>query len=166
MQLSRHDYDGGIYVSRKGNGTGERKNQDAGQQQEQQAGQRDHHEEDQPQRERARTGTDQRRGGETGENRGGARVPARTPRPLIEPGVVFDPKGVIRVGFLRLARNWKDTGQPYQAMHAYMIILQRYPGTAVADTAVEDLMELAESFEQEGKFYSAMNIFNKIESLA
>jgi hypothetical protein len=148
-------------MSRKGNGTGERKNQDAGQQQEQQAGQREQNKETQPQRNQSR----QQQGGETGQHGGGARVPARTPRPRIEPGVLFDPKGVIRVGFLRLARNWKDTGQPYQAMHAYMMILERYPGTAVADAAVEDLMELAESFEQEGKFHSAMNLFNKIESL-
>jgi hypothetical protein len=124
-------------------------------------GKRDHNEEDQPQRNQSA----QHQGGETGQNGGGVQPPARTPRPWIEPGMYFDPHGAIRVGFLRLARKWKDTGQLYQAMHAYMIILQRYPDTAVADAAVEDLMELAESFEQEGKFYSAMNLFKKIEEL-
>lgn len=148
-------------MSAEGNRKGKRENQDTGQSQDRQTGKREHNEEDQAQRNQSH----QRQGGKTGQNGGGANLPARTPRTRIEAGMYFDPHGTIRVGFLRLARNWKETGQLYQAMHAYMTILERYPGTGVADAAVEDLMELAETFEEEGRFHAALNLFNKIEEL-
>ena len=81
------------------------------------------------------------------------------------PGAVFDPRGAIRVGLLRLARNWKDSGSIYQAIHAYTEVLVRYPGTGAANVAVEELLGMAESLARQGRHYAALNIFNKLEQL-
>jgi len=80
-------------------------------------------------------------------------------------GEVFNPRPAIRVGLLRLARSWSDAGSVYQAIHAYTEVLVRYPETAVADTAVEELLLLAERLSQQGRYYAALNIFNKLEQL-
>ena len=44
-------------------------------------------------------------------------------------------------------------------------MLVRYPDTGVASAAVEELMAMAEDLEQQGKFYAALDIFNKLERL-
>ena len=91
---------------------------------------------------------------------------SRAPRPRrVEIGEVFDPRGTIPVGRLRLARSWKDAGSTYQAIHAYTEVLARYPGTGAANAAVEELLEMAENLARQGKYYAALNIFNKIEQL-
>jgi hypothetical protein len=76
---------------------------------------------------------------------------------------VFDPISGVRVARLRIARNWRSGGSPYAAMHAYERILQRYAGTPAASAAAEELIAMADELEQQGKFYTAMNILNKIE---
>jgi hypothetical protein len=95
------------------------------------------------------------------------RAPERRPatRRRVAHGEVFDPRASIQVGLLRLARSWSDTGSTYQAIHAYTEVLIRYPGSAVADTAVEELLLLAEKLAQQGRYYAALNIFNKLELL-
>jgi hypothetical protein len=96
---------------------------------------------------------------ERGDERRTAR--ARTP----EPSEVFDASTATRVGLLRLARNWQQAGGTYQAIHAYTQVLIRYPGTGAASAAVEELLGLAEQCERQGRFYTALNIFNKLEQL-
>jgi tetratricopeptide (TPR) repeat protein len=105
--------------------------------------------------------TERDRRGETRQLARAAPQPAR--RAL--PGDVFDPTGAIRVGLLRLARNWKDAGSTYQAIHAYTELLSRYPRTGAANAAVEELLEMAESLARQGKYFAALNIFNKLEQL-
>jgi len=90
------------------------------------------------------------------------RPPARQ---RVVSGEVFDPRRAIPVGFLRLARNWSDTGSIYQAIHAYTEVLVRYPETGAAEAAVEELLLLAERLSQQGRYYAALNIFNKLEML-
>ena len=90
------------------------------------------------------------------------RHPARR---RVELGEVFDPRGAIPVGRLRLARSWKDAGSTYQAIHAYTEVLVRYPDTGAANAAVEELLEMAENLAQQGKYYAALNIFSKLEQL-
>ena len=100
-------------------------------------------------------------------NRQLARAPDRRPpaRPRVVHGEVFDPRRAIPVGLLRLARNWSDTGSIYQAIHAYTEVLIRYPQTGAAEAAVEELLVLADRLARQGRYYAALNIFNKLEQL-
>lgn len=84
------------------------------------------------------------------------------PREL-EPTEVFDPLSATRLATLRLARSWRYGGRPYAAMHAYERVLDKYGGTPAANAAAEELIAMAGELEREGKFYTALNIFNKIE---
>lgn len=80
-------------------------------------------------------------------------------------GEIFDPRRAVPVGLLRLARSWSDAGSIYQAIHAYTEVLIRYPRTGVAEAAAEELLILAERLAQQGRYYAALNIFNKLEQL-
>jgi hypothetical protein len=95
------------------------------------------------------------------------RAPARRPpaRHRVVYGEVFDPRRDIPVALLRLARNWSETGSVYQSIHAYTEVLIRYPETGAADAAVEELLLLADMLAKQGRFYAALNIFNKLEQL-
>jgi tetratricopeptide (TPR) repeat protein len=95
------------------------------------------------------------------------RAPERQPpaRHRVVSGEVFNPRRAIRVGLLRLARNWSDTGSIYQAIHAYTEVVIRYPQTGAAEAAVEELLVLADKLARQGRYYAALNIFNKLEQL-
>jgi hypothetical protein len=56
-------------------------------------------------------------------------------------------------------------GGSYQAIHAYTEILIRYPGEGVANAAAEELLDLADAFEDQGGFYTALGIFDRLERL-
>ncbi len=81
------------------------------------------------------------------------------------PDMVFDPHGAIRVGMLRLARNWANEGHVYSAINTYREVLMRYPGTGVAAAAVEDMLELALFLERRGMYFTALNLFHTMEEL-
>lgn len=95
-------------------------------------------------------------------NGNGVEVSPEEPREL-EPSEVFDPVSATRLATLRLARNWRFGGNTYGAMHAYERILAKYGGTPAAHAAAEELIAMAGELEREGKFYTALNIFNKVE---
>ena len=110
--------------------------------------------------------TEQRGRGETGlARRDDGRQPSPAGRRRAEMGEVFDPRTATGVALVRLARNWHRAGSTYQAIHAYTQVLIRYPGTGAASLAVEELLELAETLEQQGRFHAALNIFNQLEQL-
>ena len=110
--------------------------------------------------------TEQRGRGETRlAQRGDGRQSSRPAPRRAAVGEVFDPRGATGVALVRLARNWHRAGSTYQAIHAYTQVLIRYPGTGVANLAVEELLELAETLEQQGRFHAALNIFNQLEQL-
>ena len=96
------------------------------------------------------------------------RMPARRApaRPRVVSGEVFTPRRAIPVGLLRLARSWSDTGSVHQAIHAYTEVLVRYPETGASEAAVEELLVLADRLTQQGRYYAALNIFNKLEQLS
>ncbi|TVR73069.1 MAG: hypothetical protein EA415_08460 [Sphaerobacteraceae bacterium] len=94
--------------------------------------------------------------------RGVDRIKREEPREL-EPNEVFDPISSARLATLRLARNWRYGGNTYGAIHAYERILAKYGGTPAAHAAAEELVAMAGELEREGKFYTALNILNKIE---
>jgi TolA-binding protein len=73
--------------------------------------------------------------------------------------------GAIRAGHLRLARSWAENGSVYAAISAYMDIVHRYPGSGAARAATEGLLELAESLEGNGMYYTAQNIFRQLEQV-
>jgi hypothetical protein len=84
------------------------------------------------------------------------------PREL-EPTEVFEPLSAARIATLRMARNWRFGGNPYAAMHAYERILAKWGGTPAAHAAAEELIAMAGELERDGKFYTALNIMNKVE---
>ena len=92
----------------------------------------------------------------------GRRTPARR---RVVPGEVFDARRAIPVGLLRLARSWSDAGSTYQAIHAYTEVVVRYPQTGAADAAVEELLTMANRLAPQGRYYAALNIFNRLEQL-
>jgi hypothetical protein len=83
----------------------------------------------------------------------------------VRPGQVFDPRGAIRVERLRVARYWREAGSTYRAIYALTELPARYPGAGAANAATEELLEMAETLAQQGKFYAALNIFDKLEEL-
>ena len=101
----------------------------------------------------------------SGERRQLARTERRPAPRRPGPGEVFDPRGAARAGLLRVARSWREAGSTYQAIHAYTQILIRYPGGGAASAATEELIELAETLVQQGRYYSALNVFDKLEQL-
>lgn len=82
----------------------------------------------------------------------------------LESGETFRPAGAARVGLLRLARKWRGAGNVHAAIYAYEQVLARYSGTSAANAAAEELIDLAEELEGYGWFYTALNIFNKVEA--
>jgi len=100
-------------------------------------------------------------------NRQLARAPERRSpaRRRVVHGEVFTPRTAIQLGLVRLARSWSQTGSIYQAIHAYTEVLIRYPETGAAEVAAEELLVLAERLAQQGRYYAALNIFNKLEQL-
>lgn len=82
-----------------------------------------------------------------------------------EYGEIFDPSAAIRVERLRLARRWRDAGQVYSAIYAYTQVLERYPGSGAASAATEELLDLAKSLADNNLYYTALNIFNRLEEL-
>jgi flagellar biosynthesis/type III secretory pathway ATPase len=88
------------------------------------------------------------------EQRGDIRLPAR-----------YDRTAVTRSIRLRLARDLKNAGAIYQALHAYTEIMARYPGTDTARDAAVELAALAETLEQQGKVRTALHIFDTLEQL-
>jgi tetratricopeptide (TPR) repeat protein len=115
-----------------------------------------------------RGGAGEQRGrGETGlARRGDGRQPSRMAGRRAEFGEVFEPRGATQVALLRLARNWHNAGSTYQAIHAYTQVLTRYPNTGAARAATEELLDIAETLERQGRFHAALNIFNQLEQLA
>jgi hypothetical protein len=99
---------------------------------------------------------EQARGGEDQEQERGDRESRH-------PTYRFDAAGAARVGLLNLADTMRDYGATYQAINAYERILARYPGTGAADIATEELVKLAGRLQKDGKIYTALNIFNKLE---
>lgn len=87
----------------------------------------------------------------------------RTESRELQPDEVFDPISATRLATLRLARSWRFGGNTYAAMHAYERILAKYGGTPAAHAAAEELIAMAGELERDGKFYTALNIFNKVE---
>ena len=92
-----------------------------------------------------------------------APVAPRAARPHVRPS--FDPVRAAQTGLLNLAWSWQEAGAPIRAIHAYMQVLARYPGTAAAGAAVADLVELSDKLAAQGQFHIALGIYDHLEEL-
>ena len=90
-------------------------------------------------------------------------APQRAPRS--RPRQPFDPVAYAQTGLLNLAHNWAQSGAPLRAIHTYMQVLIRYPGTPAASAAVADLVEYADSLAEQGMFHAALSIYDQLEEL-
>lgn len=81
-----------------------------------------------------------------------------------KPTYYYDPQAAARTGLLQLAVRWKEAGAPNQAMYTFMEILNRYPQTGTAAAATEELVDLARQLENQGMFYAALSIYQKLEA--
>lgn len=77
-----------------------------------------------------------------------------------------DPVAYAQAGLLGLAWRWQEAGAPMRAIHAYVELLQRYPGTTAASAAVADLVHLSEKLAAEGQFHTALLIYDHLDQLA
>jgi len=77
----------------------------------------------------------------------------------------FDPSRCAQAGLLNLAWSWQQAGAPIRAIHAYMKVLTRYPGTPGAAAAVADLVELSDKLADQGQFHIALGIYEELEQL-
>jgi hypothetical protein len=77
----------------------------------------------------------------------------------------FDPSRCAQAGLLNLAWSWQQSGAPIRAIHAYMKVITRYPGTAGAAAAVADLVELSDKLADQGQFHIALGIYEELEHL-
>ena len=77
----------------------------------------------------------------------------------------FDPVAATQAGLLNLAWRWQQAGAPIRAIHAYMQVLRRYPGSPGADAAVADLVELSDKLAGKGQFHIALGIYDNLEEL-
>jgi hypothetical protein len=77
----------------------------------------------------------------------------------------FDPVRCAQAGLLNLAWSWQEAGAPIRAIHAYMQVLTRYPGTPGAAAAVADLVELSDKLACQGHFHIALGIYDELEEL-
>jgi hypothetical protein len=92
-----------------------------------------------------------------------ARVAPRAARPHRPQHI--DPSRFAQTGLLNLAWSWQRAGAPIRAIHAYMQLLARYPGTPAAAAAVADLVELSDILADQGQFHIALGIYDHLEEL-
>jgi hypothetical protein len=78
----------------------------------------------------------------------------------------FDPVAYAQAGLLHLAWSWQASGAPLRAIHTYMQLLNRYPGTPAASAAVADLVELADILAEQGNFHTALSIYDQLAEMA
>lgn len=78
---------------------------------------------------------------------------------------VFDPSEIARTSMLRLARSWESRGQINQAIDTFSRILSAYPDSAEAHSAAEEILTLAQRYEQQGHYHLALSLYQRLEQL-
>ena len=82
------------------------------------------------------------------------------------PHAPSDPAACAQQGMLNLAWRWQEAGAPIRAIHTYVELLERYPGTPAAAAAVGQLVDLSAKLADEGQFHIALTIYDHLEHLA
>lgn len=69
-----------------------------------------------------------------------------------------------RASMLRMGQNWQKLGKINQAIDTYLRIVQDNPGTSESEEAKAALIEIATGFEQEGRYYLAIDIYDRLSA--
>ncbi len=69
-----------------------------------------------------------------------------------------------RASMLRMGQNWQKLGKLNQAINTYLRIIQENPGTSESEEAKAALLEIAAGFEREGRYYLAIDIYDRLSA--
>ena len=68
------------------------------------------------------------------------------------------------VGFmLRTAKTHEERGNVHQAIYDYFNIIDREPETEEAKEAYNQILKIAQNFEEDGQLYAAKHLYMRIE---
>ena len=68
------------------------------------------------------------------------------------------------VGFMmRTAKVHEERGNIHQALYDYFNIIDREPETKEAKEAYDQLVKMAQNFEEDGQLYAAKHLYMRIE---
>ena len=68
------------------------------------------------------------------------------------------------VGFMmRTAKTHEERGNIHQAIYDYFNIIDREPETDAAKEAYNQLVKMAQNFEEDGQLYAAKHLYMRIE---
>jgi len=67
---------------------------------------------------------------------------------------------------LRTAKTHEERGNVYQAIYDYFNIIDREPETKEAKEAYDQLVRIAQKFEEDGQLYAAKHLYQRIEEVS
>ncbi len=70
----------------------------------------------------------------------------------------------VSASLLTLAATLEEQGKVHQALTPYLKIIECYPGTPQAPTAVEKVMAIADGMRKKGQFHVAMRVYDRLEA--
>lgn len=75
----------------------------------------------------------------------------------------LDNSGIARASMLRIAKSWHTLGSINQAVDVYNRLMERHPASEEAREAGKMLMDLAQTYEKQGRYHMAIAIYEKLE---
>ena len=66
---------------------------------------------------------------------------------------------------LRRAQSWQEEGKSFQAIAGYFRLMEYHSGTEPAQRAREQLLDLAQRLEAEGKVHQATHLYERVAEL-
>src|SRR5262249_38917749 len=93
------------------------------------------------------------------------RPPARAERRAPRREYVFEPRAAIRVALWDMAQSWKDAGSTYSAIYAFEELLRRYPDGGAAAAATEGIVEIVQTLQDQGKYYTALHVLETLDAV-
>jgi len=66
---------------------------------------------------------------------------------------------------LRRAQSWQEEGKFFQAIATYFRLMEYHAGTEPAQRAREQLLDLAQRLEAEGKVHQATHLYERVAEL-
>ena len=67
---------------------------------------------------------------------------------------------------LRMAKTHEERGNIHQAIYDYFNIIEREPETKEAKDAYDQLVWIAQDFEEDGQLYAAKHLYMRIEEVS
>ena len=69
----------------------------------------------------------------------------------------------ISSSLFQVAMTLEHEGKVHQALTPYLKIIEQYPGTSQAPSAVEKVMAIADRMRQNGQCHVAMRVYDRLE---